>query len=87
MSNEVYKIPNKPWWWPRSLKFRLIFIWFCVFFILMNLQNFRIIATSVQPFVFGLPFSLFFVFLIAVISTIATVAIYFMWKDFIKRLG
>ena len=27
MSNEVYKIPNKPWWWPRSLKFRLVFIW------------------------------------------------------------
>jgi hypothetical protein len=87
MSNEVYKIPNKPWWWPRSLKFRLVFIWIALFFVLMNLQNFRVIAKSVHPFVLGLPFPLFFVFLICVISTIAIVGIYFMWKDLVKRLG
>ncbi len=86
MSNEVYKIPNKPWWWPRSLKFRLIFIWIIAFVLLMNLQNFRAIAKSVYPFVLGLPFSLFFVCLLSLISTIAIVAIYFLWKDFIKRV-
>ena len=86
MSNEVYKIPNKPWWWPRSLKFKLIFIWMIAFFILMNLVNLRIIAKSVFPLVLGLPFSLFFVFLICLISTIVIVGIYFVWKDFLKRV-
>ena len=87
MSNEVYKIPNKPWGWPRSLKFRLVFIWIIAFFILMNLVNLRVIAESVTPFVLGLPFPLFFVFLICLISTIVIIGIYFMWKDLVKKLG
>jgi len=53
----------------------------------MNLVNLRIIAKSVFPLVLGLPFSLFFVFLICLISTIVIVGIYFVWKDFVKRLG
>jgi len=65
----------------------VVFIWIIVFVILMNLQNFRIIAKSVDPFVLGLPFSLFFVLLLSLISTIAIVGIYFLWKDFIKRIG
>lgn len=87
MSKDVYKVPNKPWWWPKSLKFKLILLWIIIFVILMNLQNFRIIAKSVDPFVLGFPFPLFFVFLLSLISTIVIVAIYFLWKDFIKRIG
>lgn len=85
MGGEVYKIPNRPWWWPKSFKFRVIFIWVIVFVLLMNLQNLRVIAGSVEPFVLGLPFSLFFVFVLSIISTIAIVGIYFLWKDFVKR--
>jgi len=85
MGGEVYKIPNKPWWWPKSFKFRVIFIWVIVFVLLMNLQNLRVIAKSVEPFVLGLPLSLFFVFVLSIISTAAIVGIYFLWKDFIKR--
>ncbi|RLB35884.1 MAG: hypothetical protein DRH12_16330 [Deltaproteobacteria bacterium] len=85
MGGEVYKIPNRPWWWPKSFKFRVIFIWVIVFVLLMNLQNLRVIAASVEPFVLGLPFSLFFVFVLSIISTIAIVGIYFLWKDFVKR--
>jgi hypothetical protein len=65
----------------------LVFIWIIAFFVLMNLVNLRVIAASVKPFVLGLPFPLFFVFLICLISTIVIVGIYSMWKDLVKRLG
>ena len=87
MSEEMYQIRNKPWWWPRTLKFRLVLIWIVVFVILMVLQNLRIIATSVKPFVFGLPFSLFFMLLLSLISTVVIVWIYFLWKDFRARVS
>jgi uncharacterized membrane protein len=85
MSEDLFRIPNRPWWWPRSLKFRLILIWVVVFFALMNLQNLKIVASSLRPFVFGLPFSLFFTFLVALITTVVILLIYFLWQDFIGR--
>ena len=69
------------------MKFRLVFIWIIAFFVLMNLVNLRVITKSVTPLVLGLPFPLFFVFLICLISTIVIVGIYFMWKDLVKRLS
>jgi hypothetical protein len=55
--------------------------------VLMTLQNLRVIATSVRPFVLGLPFSLFFMLLLSFISTIVIVSIYYLWKDFRKRVA
>ncbi|MHC4424008.1 MAG: hypothetical protein ACYSWR_05000 [Planctomycetota bacterium] len=85
MSEDLFQVPNKPWWWPRSLKFRVILIWVVVFFALMSLQNLKIIASSLKPFVLGLPFSLFFTFLVSLITTAVILLIYFLWQDFIAR--
>jgi hypothetical protein len=84
---DLLRVPNKPWWWPRSFRFRLVWIWVVLFVILMTLQNLRVIATSVRPFVLGLPFSLFFMLLLSFISTIVIVSIYSLWKDFRKRVA
>jgi hypothetical protein len=84
---DLFRVPNKPWWWPRSFRFRLVWIWVVLFVILMTLQNLRVIATSVRPFVLGLPFSLFFMLLLSFISTIVIVSIYSLWKDFRKRVA
>lgn len=84
---DLFQVPNKPWWWPTSLRFRLVWIWVVLFVVLMTLQNLRIIATSVKPFVLGLPFSLFFMLFLSFISTIVIVSIYSLWKDFRKRVA
>jgi hypothetical protein len=84
---DLFRVPNRPWWWPRSSRFRLVWIWVVLFVVLMTLQNLRVIATSVKPFVLGLPFSLFFMLLLSFISTIVIVSIYSLWKDFRKRVA
>jgi len=84
---DLFRVPNKPWWWPRSFRFRLVWIWVVLFVVLMTLQNLRVFATSVRPFVLGLPFSLFFMLLLSFISTIVIVSIYSLWKDFRKRVA
>jgi hypothetical protein len=84
---DLFRVPNKPWWWPRSFRFRVVWIWVVLFVVLMTLQNLGVIATSVRPFVLGLPFSLFFMLLLSFISTIVIVSIYSLWKDFRKRVA
>lgn len=84
---DLFRVPNRPWWWPNSFRFRLVWIWVVLFVVLMTLQNLRVLATSVKPFVLGLPFSLFFMLLLSFISTIVIVSIYSLWKDFRKRVA
>jgi len=82
---KVFKYPNSPWWWPRSWKFRFIMICLLVWFVLVNLQALKLIATSMEPWILGIPFSLFFTLFVTAIATVLVVSIFWLWSDYVER--
>lgn len=68
---------------PRSPVNKALAAIFAIWFIAMNLQALGIIATSLEPWIGGVPFSLLFMWAITALATIAGIAAYTTWgKDF-----
>ncbi len=68
---------------PRSPVNKALAAIFAIWVIAMNLQALGIIATSLEPWIGGVPFSLFFMWAITALATIAGIATYAIWgKDF-----
>ena len=71
---------------PRSPANRVIAAIFIVWIIAMNLQALGVIATSLEPWIGGIPFSLFFMWAFTALATIAGIAAYAIWgKEFEKN--
>ena len=71
---------------PRSPANKVIAAIFVIWIIAMNLQALGVIATSLEPWIGGISFSLFFTSSITALATISGIAAYAIWgKEFEKN--
>lgn len=72
---------------PRSSVNKALVAIFAIWFILMNLQALGITATSLEPWIGGVPLSLFFMWAITALATLAGIAAYAIWgKEFERNV-